>query len=131
MTWAAARLPLRTLRSPAPAGRRHRPSNFKGGNWRPRSLRESASGLRIGKEGREGGGRGKNRDGFAGGRRWGEPKPKPRQSSLRDSQLWGAYMFRVFGKGGVSRTHYPKRPLSVRLITEVSLSPALQSWALC
>ena len=61
--------------------------------------------------GREGGGRGKDRDGFAGGRRWGPPKPKPRQSSLGDSQLWGAYSFRVRGEGGVSPTRYLKGPL--------------------
>lgn len=61
----------------------------------------------------------------------GEPKPKPRQSSVRDSQLWGPTGLGARGECGESRTRCPKGPPCVRLVTEVSLSPPQPSWASC
>lgn len=62
-------------------------------------------------------------------RRWGEPKP--RQSSVRDSQLWGPIGLRDAGEGRGSCTRRPKGPLGVRLVAELSLSPLQPSWASC
>lgn len=57
--------------------------------------------------------------------------PKPRQSSVCDSQLWGPTGLEDAWEAGGSWTRRPQRTLVVRLVAEVSLSPLQPSWASC